>query len=307
MDDKNMDVLVGVFVSHTWDEVKTWATSINDVGFTGEKIAVVYDVNEDVVERLYKAGFTVIRKDILEVSNRANIVTQRFFDVWEATQGKEGRLITTDVADVVFQRNPSEELDNLVGVNIVASGENLRYEAEPWSKNNMIMTYGENVFEHLSRNEIRCAGVIAGEMNSVRNLCQDIYIACQTFPSYVSGGGGPDQAAYNNLLKEIDYIPVGHNYPWAAHMGTTIHAVKAGTGQIGREYMLSSDKKKYLTKVEDSFVHPDVKIEKDGTVTTSDGRPFAIVHQYNRVPELVQKYRNVKTIYTSDTMYYKAG
>jgi hypothetical protein len=84
----------------------------------------------------------------------------------------------------------------------------------------------------------------------------------------IEGGGGQDQAALNVLLQMKTYQDITNfansEDGWAAQLGTT-------GPQIAKEY---GDK-----LLEQS------PIMKDGMVCTSEGKPFALVHQYDRVPE----------------------
>lgn len=313
------DVLIGVFSNHSWGQVKNWAETLHDSGFDGDKIAITYSTDEEVNKNLFKLGFTVRHKDTLSVGQQPNIVVQRFFDIWEETieyDPDTHRLITTDVADVVFQNNPSEALEKLIGNDdiIVASGENLRYKNEPWSKNNMKLTYGDAALDSLWEKEINCAGVMAGGMRIMRNLIQDIWIDSQKFPSHILGGGGPDQAAYNVLLYNKYHdrtLFLGTNTPWAAQMGTTTYAVKACSGEIGRIYQQQTSllsKERYLNNMKKLLIRPEVLINtSNGRVSTSMGQEFSIVHQYNRVPEILMKYTTVKALITPETFYYKVG
>jgi hypothetical protein len=93
-------------------------------------------------------------------------------------------------------------------------------------------------------------------------------MACGGAPMHVEGGGGPDQAAVNVLLnmksyKDITKFAMSED-GYAAQLGTT------GPQIVG----------KYGDKLVEK-----TPILVDNLVCTSDGRPFPIVHQYDRVPE----------------------
>ncbi|NDB84567.1 MAG: hypothetical protein EB127_17970, partial [Alphaproteobacteria bacterium] len=85
---------------------------------------------------------------------------------------------------------------------------------------------------------------------------------------HIPGGGGPDQAAYNILLALKTYRDVTNvansEDGWAAQLGTTGPQTACGP----------------LIEAKPILV--------DGVVCTSEGKPFTIVHQYDRVPEWKQ-------------------
>mgnify|MGYP003342780313 CR=1 FL=1 len=93
-------------------------------------------------------------------------------------------------------------------------------------------------------------------------------MSCGGSPRHVEGGGGPDQAALNILLnlkayKDITRFTMSEE-GWAAQLGTTGPQI---AGKYGDRLVEKSP------------------ILVDNVVCTSDGKPFSIVHQYDRVPE----------------------
>ncbi len=91
---------------------------------------------------------------------------------------------------------------------------------------------------------------------------------CNGTSHFTEGGGGPDQAAVNILLNMKPYRDItrftASEEGWAAQLGTT------GPHIVG----------KYADKLVEK-----TPILVDNTVCTSDGTPFVMVHQYDRVPE----------------------
>jgi len=310
------DTVVGVFNNYGWDDVKYWANSLVASGFEGRKVAIAYQVMDEVVLKLQRIGFEVHRKDIFDVGDRFNIVVRRFYDLWDVCSQMEhepgDRLITTDVGDVVFQRNPSEYLEMCTSPDfLLASGEGIRYKDEPWSHRNMIRSFGEEEFDKMAHYEICCAGVIVGAHDTVVRLAQDVYMLCQDRPQFVEGGGGPDQAAYNILIRgkyRNKMIFANHGDWWAAQMGTTLHAVKAGMGDIGWSYAQAEDKEARLAEIEKLMLYRQPIIHETGVVYNADNSdPYCIVHQYNRVPHLRMKIRNETIASDMDHLYIKIG
>ena len=263
------DVVVGFITGYTFDKIKPWVNSLDRCGFTGDKYIVCYDIDNTVMEELSSRNYKVVKADL----NGTNIVLSRFKDLWHlftnVIQKDYRYLITTDVKDVVFQSNPSEWLEkNINDKKINVACESIHYKNEPWGDNNLRLSFGDIVHKSKRNNLIVNAGTISGEFRTMLDLALNIYFFCGRSPEYVSGGGGPDQAALNVLLslepyKSMTNVAMSES-GYAAQLGTTGPQV--------------------YDKFKQHLVEP-VPIFKDGLVCTSEGIPFSIVHQYDRVPE----------------------
>ena len=185
-------------------------------------------------------------------------------------QGQYRYIVSTDVKDVVFQSNPSEWLEKNMGdkkINVAC--ESIKYKDEDWGNHNLFKSFGPLIHDHNKENPIYNAGTVSGDFDTMLDLFLNIYLLCNSATShYIEGGGGPDQAALNVLLnmkpyKDITKFSMSED-GWAAQLGTT-------GPQIAGKY---SDR--LLEKS---------PILVDNTVCTSNGTPFALVHQYDRVPE----------------------
>lgn len=265
------DLILASISNYTYDKVKCWLNSLKQSGFDGDIIMVCLDVDEDAVNKIHEQGVEVYYGSL---QPNQHIVVERFYYYWailSELQEKYRFVICTDVSDVIFQRDPSRWLDfNVRYECIIASSESIKYKDEVWGYHNIRNTFGERIGNELNDNIICNAGVIAGRPKKLEQLFKLIYFMCDNRPSQVMGGGGPDQAAYNialtNSLFEDDLFFVPSEMGWAAQLGTTGDPHK-------------------LPRYEPLLVEPK-PIFKDGMVCTSNGEPFYIVHQYNRVPEI---------------------
>jgi hypothetical protein len=275
------DIVVGCITNYTFDKIAPWVNSLERSGFDGLKIMICYNIGYDVVEELTKRGFTVFgfkRNDAarkLEYKPDFNICLERFSHIayfFNKLENKEQYryVISTDVKDVIFQTNPSTWLEENIGdKKLNVASESLKYKDEPWGDHNLLQSFGPLIHERNRENTIYNAGTIAGEFKHFVDLCDNIFLSCGGAPQNVPGGGGPDQAALNVLLQLKPYKDITNfatsESGYAAQLGTTADPSKI-----------------------DSFMpvllEPTPIIE-DGIVKTSTGVPFAIVHQYDRVPE----------------------
>ena len=287
--------IVGAITKYDVPNVLLYVTSLLQSGFTGDKYMVCYDVGYAVVEFLKSAGFEVLTFDDIVAERRFafnakgpnfHVNVDRFYHMWMlmSTLEPERRpkyLISTDVGDVVFQSDPVAWLEEHLGdAKLNAACESIHYKNEVlWGARNMQESFGTGVFEHMRERLIYNAGTISGHFDHVVGLFLNVYMMSQGY-----GTPNPDQAAYNVLLSIEPYKSITRfnmsEEGWAAQMGTTC----------------DPDKLRFFG---DGMIEPRPVIGEDAVVRTSTGKPFVIVHQYNRlqwlVPLLFRKYvRDVK-------------
>lgn len=272
------DIVVGCITGYTFDKIKPWVNSLDRCGFDGVKAMICYNIDYETVEELVKRNYTVLafgKNDNLKkftYKENFSIVVERFLHIWyflKKFQGQYRYIISTDVKDVIFQTNPSEWLEKNIGnkeINVAC--ESIRYKDEEWGNHNLFKAFGPLVHDHNKDNLIYNAGTVSGKFDTMLDLFLNVYMMCNGTSHFTEGGGGPDQAAVNILLnmkpyKDITNFAMSED-GYAAQLGTT------GPQVAG----------KYADKLVEKS-----PILVDNMVCTSEGKPFAIVHQYDRVPE----------------------
>jgi hypothetical protein len=276
------DIVIGAITNYNFDSIKYWVNSLDRSGFSGLKVLVCYNLSYDVVEELVKRNYTVFaferdddNRSLVYKKDNFNICLERFAHIPFFLNKIENKsnyryIISTDVRDVVFQSNPSDFLEkHLTDKEILSSCESLKYEDEPWGRQNMYYSFGPLIYDKMKSEKIYNAGVIAGKFETVLDLFTNIYLSCGSSPANVPGGGGPDQAGYNVLLNLNPYKKITKycmsEEGWAAQLGTT------------------ADPRK-IESFKENLLEPS-PILVDDLVCTSKGEPHVIVHQYDRVPE----------------------
>jgi len=270
------DVIVGCMTNYNFNMIRPWVNSLDQSGFTGDKVMICYNVSIETANELVARGYKVFAFEqtnthLVYTKANFNIVVDRFLHLWMFLRGQDYRyIVTTDVRDVIFQKNPSEWLEvNLKDKKINAASESILYKDEIWGTNNLLGSYGPDLHAAFNKNLIVNAGVMAGDLETMLDLFLNIYVMSNGATSHhIPGGGGPDQAAYNILLSLKTYADVTNiaasEDGWAAQLGTTGPQTTCGP----------------LVEAKPILV--------DGVVCTSSGVPFTIVHQYDRVPEWKQ-------------------
>jgi hypothetical protein len=281
------DLLIGAADLYGWEQVKVWARSIKESGFTGNVVLLVYRVQPDVIENCEKLGIEVyqIGHDSFGRAishNNGGRDTQahqmRFFHAWQFLHDNNnfenyGHVIITDVRDVWFQKNPQEWLNPKYGVSrldhsfssqvFVESSEGIKYGNEAWGADNMLNGFGPFVLEASKDWTIYNVGVVAGKSRDMMGLFLTLYNL--TVGRYIPS----DQSAYNILVNQTiprSFIRTSHADGWACQCGT----------------VMDPQKSHYLPHLVDGQ-----PVIRDGVVISMPYEtPFHIVHQWDRVPEI---------------------
>ncbi len=277
------DIVIGAITNYNWNQVKHWVNSLDKSGFTGQKVLLCYNIDYELAETLSSKGYTIFafgrddEKGKLTYNKPDfNICLDRFAHIsyfLSRLSNKEQYryVIATDVGDVVFQSNPSEWVENNIGdKQLLAASECIRYKDENWNKQNMFLSFGPLVSEKMDDRVVYNAGTIAGKFETFVDFCQNIYLSSCGAPHNVPGGGGPDQSGMNVLLSMKPYSDITKfaksSEGWAAQL----------------EVMANPHKIEKLKP----FITEELCQIKDGKVYTSTGKLYALVHQYDVVPEL---------------------
>jgi hypothetical protein len=263
------DAVIGAILGYGWDEVKIWANSLSETGFSGERVLIALDADPDFVARLGEEGFTVVQPgpaERLRMNGEfAPFLVERFRLIANYLAATDYRyVILTDVRDVVFQDNPSAWLEaNFGDGGLLASSEGVRIGDEWWASHMLANAFGTDALDAVRDRVSRNAGIIAGTREHCRRLALEIVRLCTQ-----EHETGADQAAYNLILNaepwEQDVKTVRHDVPWACQAGTVADP-------------------RQLPQLRDALL--EAKPVFDGAfVRTPRGEPYAIVHQYDRVP-----------------------
>lgn len=247
------NLIIGFGSGYNVDKVALWINSIQKSGFSGVKMLGSYALPTQVKRYATERGF-----DVMELGPiRRSPYSDRFNDLHKILEGANfDKVISTDIADVVFTCDPSEKLEQLlVDSSILASPEYITFADQDWNYDNMRRSFGDGV-AGIMENKLVCnVGVLAGDQDAISNVSREIYYLCSQTPHVPA-----DQAAYNILLNsygdEVKYAT--EDDAWAAQLAVHFH-----------EPSKKSMKCKY-------------RIGSDGVVRNGKREEFCIVHQYNR-------------------------
>lgn len=268
------------------EDLKPWVNSLRKTSFDGDVIVIVYDaVDETVPQYLKSENIGVI---LGSVGGDLNIATQRFIDFAGILNGEHGKnydiVVTTDIRDVVFQRDPGLWVRENIGDNdIIASGEGIKYKHEDWNGDMLQRHFGNKVFDIMKNHETLCSGIIAGKKDMMIKLFS---ITAELAYYGKDPGAFVDQCYYNVAIRRIfdeKTKVAGGDSTWCANLGT-LYAIPMNTPQWSTKKRSEYDSyerfrtHKKFTEVMTCSLPQMI----DGLVCNSDGEPYAIVHQYDR-------------------------
>jgi hypothetical protein len=252
--------------------LKYWINSINQSGFEGDKVLILMNCDKDTVKRVNDAGFSIIAfnqdgEGNLTYQSHLMVHVERFVHIYKLLKSNEYRFaITTDVKDVIFQKNPSKWLEENLSdsEDLVFASESLKYKDEPWGKENLIQCFGQGIYDDFKNNTIFNVGVLAGRAYAMKDLLLNLFVNSINRPIPIV-----DQAVFNFLISRHPYLKTSRytnsESGWACQLGTTADPSK-------------------IESFRPHLLEPSPKLEGD-KVVTSEGIEYTIVHQYDRCPE----------------------
>lgn len=269
------NLIIGAMTGYNFTQIKPWVRSINNCGFKGDKIMIVFEAVQDTIDMLVEEDFKVIlcgekKANVYTYMSRLTVHLERFLHIYLylSEYWKDYKyVVTTDVKDLVFQLDPIAYLEkNLGNKKLVVGSESIRYQDEPWGNQNLLETYGQFFHDRFKGNPIYNVGAFAGTSEYIKDICMNIFLNGINRNIVVC-----DQAVFNVMLNTQPYkdatLFCSQADGWACHAGTTADPAR-----------IESFKPSLLEG------EPRFSVE-DGKVYTAGGDLFTIVHQYDRVPE----------------------
>lgn len=216
-------------------------------------VALVVDDRAEVLQFLADHRVTAIRPDQVEGWS-PHPVMQRFavFDRLLNQWPGVDRVLITDVRDVIFQADPFDPMPE--GLLAFQEYETCALGDHAFNVKYIRALVGDAIARTIAHKPCLCVGTVMGPRSEMARLCRSILMLAATPRSAVGGAFGADQAAFNLAIHldliEAEIVP---NYGRVATLGMTPSLSLA-------------------------FEH--------GKVVNPDRTTSAIVHQYDRHPDL---------------------
>jgi len=256
--------IVGCITKYGVEQIKPFVESIEQSGFKGDKLMLVYEITQDTIDYLKNKGWLLIQSE-----PQQHIILQRFRDMYQVLhQYETDVVIWVDVKDIIFQKDPTEWLNKWMRRDILAFSESLKFGDEAWARLNAGTSFPME-WEWLQNKEIHCAGTIVGKRDAIRDLFIDIYRWSLTTsnPEQLA-----DQAAYNILIHLHQFKD-------------KVQFVKQQEGFAAQLHL--------KLKKGDTLPYTEILPNIDGIeVKNEKGELYTLVHQYDRNEELKKLIKN---------------
>lgn len=253
-------IIFGCITKYSPDDIRPYVESIQQSGFSGDKVMLVYDVPQETISYLKSKGWNLYGAELQQ-----HIILQRFVDAYKILESYlDETVIWTDVKDVIFQKDPTKWIETNMKKEILAFSECVKFKDDSWAVVNAGTSFPME-WEWLQDKVSYCAGTIVGKGYALRDLFIEIYRWSLTTANQ---GQLADQAAYNVLIN-------------LNHFKENVQFVKQEEGfvtQLGTVYM----------KANQLPILEPTPIFNFGTFYTADQEKFCLVHQYDR-DEFVKK------------------
>lgn len=260
--------LIGVCnnVASNIQKIKVWARSFKKHCPTGTVTLLCADSSSEETTLCSNLGINTIQ---VHVKDHGAVNHERLKCLKEYLErfSTHGMFVSTDVFDVVFQRDPFEQFE-LKEYSLYASEEGVKIHEEPWNSRNIFNLFPQDL-ELCAPNPVVNSGVLGGERSALIDLYDRLYTLCE---NSTKQDAIRDQAGLHVMLakNEIEKIKI-FKFPeaWA------VHCAVAGPTQF---FELWGFKNKFIAS------GTPIPYMENGVVKV-DGKVVSIVHQFNRCPE----------------------
>lgn len=318
------NAIIGFASGYTYDKLEVWLKSAERVaaGTETDVILFVDGISAETLQRLREHTSLIIVSSspmaaagdiptILKAGQKPHnlkfISLNQLFRTTDMLE-KYAYVVITDVRDVYFHSNPFTLMNNVYNFGdvfyrndvLLVSCEGIYFENEPWGYNNIREALGADVQSRMSQEEICNVGVIMGGVYDVYNIIGYISSQCALNMNVIR-----DQAVYNHIiymLVNMRSTDIIYDYNISVNLGTTKEAIKSGAGDIGQDFLRSG---KTIDEYCDIILlHPRPVITDQLDIINGDSLvPFAILHQYDRIPgleESIRKSLNLGVVHVSE-------
>lgn len=253
------NAIIGCISNYSKEDIKYWCQSIDDFGFSGDKVMIVYPpISQDLIDYLNEKRFIIIGG-----AENTNLMDHRFFMINAfLNENNYDYVIHCDVKDAIFQCNPFDWMQENLKKEAIVGSEMVTCKNMPWAVENYQKTFPYEW--NLIKDKISfCCGVIGGKYEYLRDFFL-ILLKYNLTGNKLYEGWWRDQAALNVLLNlspiDKDFHKSFADDGFVCHLGAKIN--------------------------NDKIIEAEPDYDNDGYVLNSDGEKICIAHQYDRIPEL---------------------
>ena len=250
-------LVLGAAVGFTTDKVRIFVESLRGSGYTGDIVMLVGFRDRALIAYLRSRGATPKRTWFIRRFH-GPIHAYRFELFARTLQGLRDRydtVMVTDVRDVAFQAHPFAATDG-DGCLFFMEGDRRAIGDEPTNMVYVRTFLSDAEVERLKPHRITCCGVVIGGMAAMIAYLDRMTADLKSVPLRVRRKIGADTAFHNRMAHLTRDVP-------ATLVENNVRVATMG--------------------IEPLSVY---RIGADNLVRTADGHLPAILHQYDRIPEI---------------------
>ena len=252
-------LVIGAAYKYGPDQVRVFVESLRATGYAGDVIMLVGRLQWRLKAYLRRHG---VRPLPHWSTRRLHGPIQahrfeRFAKVLARAAGRYDQVVVSDVKDVLFQRHPFADIRE-PGCRFYLEAAPWTFATEPTNGRWARLFLSAEEFAAISPRRISCCGVVLGDAKTVADYLVRLAGYLQALPRQLRLEGGADTIFHNKMAHLTHEVPgtIIENDQHVATMGIS----PPGTYVAGT----------------------------DGLIRTVDGHLPAILHQYDRLPEIAR-------------------
>lgn len=250
-------------IKTNFSKIKVWSKSFKKYS-DGEVILLCANATDDEISMCESIGITsvpVLINDTWYINHKR---LERTFEFLETSD--IDLFLITDVFDVVFQSDPFIKMD--LNYDVFVGAEGVLVGQEPWNSDWINKLFPKE-YESSRSQEVICSGVIGGKRQPLIKLYKRVFELCENSTNLTNI---QDQAA---LIVSIKNNEVENLKVFDLSEAWTVHCAIAGPTQFFESFGFKG-------VIQNRYGIPLLNGDK---ICTSNGIPYDIVHQFNRIPE----------------------
>jgi len=252
-------LVIGAAYKYGPDQVRVFVESLRAAGYAGDVIMLVGRLQWRLKAYLARHG---VRPFPHWSTRRLHGPIQahrfeRFASVLQGAASRYDQVAVSDVRDVLFQRHPFADVSG-PGCRFYLEAAPWTFATEPTNRRWAKLFLSAEEFAAIGPCRISCCGVVLGDAASVAQYLARLAGYLQALPPELRREGGADTVFHNRMAHLTHEVP-------GTIVENDLHVATVGISPPGT-YVAGAD----------------------GTIRTADGRLPAILHQYDRLPELAR-------------------
>jgi FkbM family methyltransferase len=247
---------------YDYKTISPWINSLNSCGFKGDKIIIGIDISDELKQQIIDSGVDCYRVKSSENKNRFIERFKHLADFLTFFKESYEYIITTDIRDVIFQKNPEEWIrNNIKSYNIIASSESIKIKDENWNKYQFYAALGHDIAKSLEDYEVQNVGILAGSTEMILKISKYLY-----YEGLKATNSTADQPLFmHKVYTELKDETLFSNLEDAWSLNCGVIACDRTENEF----------KNYL-------IHKPPYMDKDNIIRNHKHEEIYIIHQYDR-------------------------